>query len=248
MRVVILGYSGLIGHSILKYLLKNTSFNLICVGRNIEKISSYNSRIEYFKWNFSSFTKRNLIFLENADILINCVGKTDENNKDLEYLNFIFLKKIINYIRNQKINLRFIHLSSVAVYGGMKAYFGQFKIITEKTKTIENNLYSLNKLKSDLFIQNLNKKKFNKNFTFTILRISNVFGGEKKSNLFKYVFLSLKIGIWIKSFQKVQFNFVNVNDVAQAVFLVISKLKVSKTKFILFPMIANNRIYIKDTS
>ena len=36
MKIVILGYAGLIGNSILENLAKNTSFNLICVGRNIK--------------------------------------------------------------------------------------------------------------------------------------------------------------------------------------------------------------------
>ena len=37
MVVVILGYTGSIGGSILEKLLKSTSFKIICVGRTIKK-------------------------------------------------------------------------------------------------------------------------------------------------------------------------------------------------------------------
>ena len=93
-----------------------------------------------------------------------------------------------------------------------------------------NDLYSESKLKGDLLIQNLSKKNINNNFSYTILRITNVFGGKKKSNLFKFVIFSLRTGFWIKSYDDVVFNFVNVKDVTQAVILTISKLKYSKNK------------------
>ena len=51
-------------------------------------------------------------------------------------------------------------------------------------------LYSNSKLRSDLLIQNFVKKKSNKYFSYTILRITNVFGGLKKSNLIKFVLFS----------------------------------------------------------
>ena len=68
------------------------------------------------------------------------------------------------------------------------------------------------------------------NFSYTILRISNVYGGQNKSNLLKYVIFSIKSGFWIKCSNDILFNFINVKDVAQSVILVINKLKVSKNK------------------
>ena len=37
MKIVILGYTGLIGNSILDQLSKNKSLDIICVGRKIKK-------------------------------------------------------------------------------------------------------------------------------------------------------------------------------------------------------------------
>ena len=45
-----------------------------------------------------------------------------------------------------------------------------------------------------------------------------------------FIEFSIKYAFWIKCSNKIMFNFVNVKDVAQAVILVISKLKVSKNK------------------
>ena len=230
MVIVILGYTGLIGNNILENLIKNKSFNLICVGRNIKDKPYTNSKIKYYKWDFKKFKNSNLSFLKKANIIINCVGKMDNKIHDLKNINFIFIKKLLEHINNQKLSVRLVHLGSVSVYGGGKNYFARHKLIAENSKIISNDLYSSSKLKGDVLIQNLVQKNLNKNFSYTILRISNVFGGPKKSNLFKFVLFSLKYGFWIKCFDDINFNFIHVKDVAQAVILLISRLKVSKNK------------------
>ena len=55
MKIVILGYTGLIGQSILECLANNSSVNIVCVGRNTKKRLYKGKRIKYFKWNFKSF-------------------------------------------------------------------------------------------------------------------------------------------------------------------------------------------------
>jgi nucleoside-diphosphate-sugar epimerase len=244
MVIVILGYKGLIGNNILENLIKNKSFNLICVGRSIKNKPYISSNIKYYRWDFNTFKKSNLTFLKKANIIINCVGKTESNLHDIKNVNFIFIKKLVEYINSHKLRVRFVHLGSVAVYGGNKNYFGQYKIISENSKIKANDLYSNSKLKGDLLIQNVVKKNLNKNFSFTILRVSNVFGGLKKSNLFKFVLFSLKYRFWIKCFDNIVFNFIHVNDVTQAVNLIISKLKVSKNKiFIVSDDCNQNQVY-----
>ena len=98
----------------------------------------------------------------------------------------------------------------------------------------------------EIIIQNVVKKNLNKKFSFTILRITNVFGGSKKSNLYKFLLFSSQLGIWIRSFENVVFNFINVKDVTQAVLLTISNLKVSKNKiYIVSDDCRQNQIYKK---
>ena len=230
MVIVILGYTGLIGNKILENLIKNKSFNLICVGRSIKNKPHINSKIKYYKWDFNTFKYSNLSFLKKANIIINCVGKTDNNLHDLENINFIFVKKLLEHINNHKLKVRLVHLGSIAVYGRGKNYFGRHKLISENSITRANDLYSKSKLKGDLLIQNTVKKKLNKNFSYTILRISNVFGDSRNSNLFKFFLFSLSSNFWIKCFDDIVFNFINVNDVAKVIMQLISKLKVSKNK------------------
>lgn len=230
MKIVILGYTGLIGNCLLKDLVKTTSYDLICVGRNIKKKPRISSRIRYLKWDFSTFKKSNLSFLKKTNIIINCVGKNDSDKDNLENINVIFVKKLLEYINIYQLKLRLIHLSSIAVYGGARNYLGQSKFIVENSKIKINDLYSKSKLKGDQLIKNLVKRNSNKYFSYTILRISNVFGGKENSNLYRFVMLSLKFGFWVKSSNHVIFNFVNVRDVTQTIILIISKLNVSKNK------------------
>ncbi len=228
--IVILGYTGLIGDSIFENLAKNTSLDLICVGRSTKRRPYINSRIKYQKWDFISFKKSNLIFLNKANIIINCVGKTDNYFGNLNDINVIFLDKLLNHINKKKLRVRLIHLSSIAVYGNGKNFLGQNKIIYENSLTMEDDLYSKSKLQADLLIKNVIKKKLNKNFSYTILRISNVFSEREKSNLLKFVIFTLKSGFWIKSSNDIIFNFVNVKDVVQAIILVLLNSKVSRNK------------------
>ena len=230
MRIVILGYTGLIGSNILENLANNSSFNLVCVGRDIKNKLYQGERIEYFKWDFITFKEKNLSFLKKANIIINCVGKMNNNISNLENINFIFIKKLLKHIKTYQSKVRLIHLSSVAVYGGTKNYLNQSKIIVENTTTKTNNLYSKSKHKADMLIKNTIKRNLSKNLSFTILRISNVFGGKQNSNLYRFVMFTLKLGFWIKTSNEIMYNFVHVKDVSQAVNLIISNLKISKNK------------------
>ena len=230
MRIIILGYTGLIGRSILENLANNSSFDLVCVGRNIRNKLYRGERIKYFKWDFITFKEKNLSFLKKANIIINCVGKTNNNKSNLENVNFIFIRNLLKHIKTYQSKVRLIHLSSVAVYGGAENYLNQSKIITENTTTKTNNLYSKSKLKGDMLIKNTIKRNLNKNLSFTILRISNVFGKKKNSNLYRFVMFTLKLGFWIKTSNEIMYNFVHVKDVSQVVNLIISKLKVSRNK------------------
>ena len=230
MRIIILGYTGLIGSNILENLANNSSFNLVCVGRDIKNKLYRGERIKYFKWDFITFKEKKLSFLKKANIIINCVGKMNNNISNLENINFIFIKKLLKHIKTYQSKVRLIHLSSVAVYGGAENYLNQSKIIVENTTTKTNNLYSKSKLKADILIKNTIKKNLSKNLSFTVLRISNVFGGKQNSNLYRFVMFTLKLGFWIKTSNEIMYNFVHVKDVSQAVNLVISKLKVSRNK------------------
>ena len=155
MKVVVLGYTGLIGSYVIEYLIKKTGYDIICVGRDIERKPYKNSRVKYVNWDFNSFKKSNLFFLEKVNIIVNCAGKSNENKKKLEKINYLFLKKLIRYINTNKFKVRLVHLSSVAVYGRVFKNFGQKKIISENSPIKINDIYSKTKFKGDILIQNV---------------------------------------------------------------------------------------------
>ena len=160
MKIVILGYTGFIGQNILENLSKNINYSLICVARNIKKKPVLSKRIKYYKWNFESFKKSNLFFLNNANIIINCVGKSYDNKEGLDAINVIFIKNLLKYIRNNLLKIRLIHLSSVSVYGTYKNCINENKLVTENTATQAESLYSISKLNGELLIKKENKKIF----------------------------------------------------------------------------------------
>jgi len=230
MKIIILGYTGLIGSSVLRRLAKNKSFNLICVGRTDDKILTKNKKIQYLKWDFKTFENSKVYFLRKGNIVINCIGKSNNNSKNLKYINTLFVKKLTDHINKNKYKIRLIHLSSVSVYGQNLSFNKKYKIFTENEKLRSSNMYSKSKIKAEKFIKYASYRNLNNNYSFTILRISNVFGTKEKTNLFKFVAASFKIGFWIKCSENIMFNFVHVKDVAQAIYQVVLKLKVSKNK------------------
>ena len=195
MRVVILGYSGFIGKGILHRLARNNSLKLVCVGREIKKKPIKCPNIKYIKWDFETFKHSKMIFLKNSDIVINCIGKTISRKNNIQKVNVIFVKEFLNYININKIKIRLIHLSSISVYGENRINLESTKFISENSPTNFTDFYSRSKLEADLLIQNNTNYKLSKNFSYTILRISNVFGGKIDSNLFKFLKMTLKYNL-----------------------------------------------------
>jgi nucleoside-diphosphate-sugar epimerase len=233
MKVILLGYSGFIGSYILKelakHLKKNVKLNLICVGRNTISQPFQNKKIKYIKWDFVDFTKSKLFFLKKENIIINCVGKNYSNKKNLKKINLIFIKKLTSYIKNNKILVRLIQLSSVSVYGAEKKYVTKIKTITENFQTTPDDLYSKSKLDAELCIQNISKIN-KKHFSFTILRIANVFSELKNPNSFKLINFLLNKCVWFKCSAQTNYHYIHAKDIASVVLLCILHLKKSRNK------------------
>ena len=228
MTIILLGYRGLIGSYVLEELAKQLkrgyNLDIICVGRNIRIQPIKNKKIKYVKWNFVEFTKSKLFFLKKKNIIINCVGKNQGNIENYNKTNLVLIQKLCRYILAQNLFVRLIHLGSVSVYGAEKKYLSRIKNITENTQTNSDDSYSKSKLEADLCIQK-NVKLNSKKFSYTILRIANVFSNTKNSNLFKLIENLLNKGIWFKCSKYTNYHFIHAKDVAQVVFLAIKNLK-----------------------
>ena len=233
MNIILLGYNGLIGNYILKDLVRHSkkihNFKIICVGRSIKNKPFRNNKIRYVKWDFLNFSKSKLFFFQKKNILINCVGKNSSNLKNLRETNAILIQKLVNYIQDNKISVRLIHLGSVSVYSVEKKRLGLVKNIKEKSRIKLSDDYSKSKLEADILIQNIEKVNNNK-LSYTILRIANVFSYSRNSNAFVLVMFLLKKGIWLKCSNNTRYHFIHAKDVASVVLLSILNLKISKNK------------------
>ena len=229
MNIILLGYNGLIGNYILKDLVQQLkkihNFQIICVGRNIKNKPFKNKKIRYLRWDFLNFSKSKMFFFSKKNILINCVGKNSSNLKDLRATNVIFIQKLVNYIRDNKISVRLIHLGSVSVYNAEKKKLGRIKNIKENSIIKSSNSYSKSKLEADIFIQ-----KMNNNISYTILRITNVFSYSRNSRAFSLIRFLLKKGIWFKCSYNTRYHFIHAIDVASAVLLCVFNLRRSRNK------------------
>ena len=229
MNIILLGYNGLIGNYILKdlvqHLKKIHNFKITCVGRNIKNKPFKNKKIRYVKWNFLNFSKSKIFFFSKKNILINCVGKNSSNLKNLRETNVIFIQKLVDYIQNNKISVRLIHLGSVSVYNVEKKKLGRIKNIKENSKIKSSDSYSKSKLEADIFIQKMNNK-----ISYTILRIANVFSYSKNSRAFNLISFLLNKGIWFKCSYNTRYHFIHAKDVASAVLLCIFNLRRSRNK------------------
>ena len=230
MKIIILGYTGVIGTSILKRLAKDSSLSIICVGRTNRNFLTKNKKIKFYKWDYNSFENSKLFFLKQANIVINCTGKKNDDFKNLEYINTIFIKKLIKHINKNQYKIRIIHLSSVSVYGHNLNFSTKHKTFTENAKLRGEDAYSRSKIQAEKIIKYAAYKNLNKNYSYTILRVSNVYGNRIKTNLFKFVTASFKNGYWIKCSEDIMFNFIHYEDVALATHQAITKFKTSKNK------------------
>ena len=233
MKIVLLGYNGLLGSHILseliKYQKKNNKFNLVCVGRKTSKQPYKNKKIKYVKWNFIDFTKSKLYFLDKENIIINCIGKNLSSEENLYKINVLFVKKLINYIQYNKSIVRLIHLGSVSVYGAEKKYSNEIVNISENSQINPNDTYSKSKIEAEICIQNFSKNN-KKNFSFTILRIANVFSEFKNPKSFKLIKFLLNRGIWFKCSNNTNYHFIHAKDIALAVLHSILYFKKSRNK------------------
>jgi nucleoside-diphosphate-sugar epimerase len=182
-----------------------------------------------------------LFFLKKADVVINCVGKIPGKSNNFEEINFFFVKKLINEILKIKRPIRFVQLSSVSIFGANKKYLLKKISITENFPQAPNDSYASSKLRADLFIRKIVKKN-NKYFSYTILRITNVFGLKNDSNLLLLFKFFLKYGLKFNYSSQVVCNFIHVKDVAKAVLLTLLKLNVSKNKIYI---VSNDQLYFE---
>lgn len=201
MKILLSGGSGFIGKNLLKYITQNISYNILLVGRNLEKIE--NKNIKQVKLDLNKIEDDfDKIKEFNPDIFLHLAWEGIPNySEELSKKNYLNTIKIMKMIANETTCKKIVSTGSCWEYndGG---YIGECK---------EDQLISLNKpfskYKNKIYneIYNVCEKK---KILFNWLRLFYVYGpGQGKNSI-----IPLLIDIF-KNNKKININFPsNKND------------------------------------
>lgn len=143
MNVIILGSSGLIGFTLYKYLSNQ---------KNLNVIGTYNSnKPPFINIKKFDFQKDDISFLNQFDLVINCIGitKHNKNSSNFKYVYDLNIKLplILNdLVRSNALDV--IHISTDCVFSGIK---GNYK---ENSNDYSDDTYGVSKRASESLMRN----------------------------------------------------------------------------------------------
>lgn len=172
MNIIITGANGFIGNNLLKFLIKKKynvkGYDIINQQKDIIQINSTEELIS---------SK----IIRDTDILINCSGSSDVASSYSDPLydfekNSLDVFKILNCVKTLNPELKYINISSGAVYGGIYS-----KKINEDSLLKPQSIYGFNKLISEIISEEFNSIY---NISTLSLRIFSAYGPGLKKQLF----------------------------------------------------------------
>lgn len=171
-KTLVIGGGGYVGAELISHLIKKNLF-IYCIDNFIYKKNSFvkNSKnVEVLKIDIFDklFCKKMPEDISSVIILAGLVGDpiTKKYPNQSEHINFVAIKKIINFYKNK--NIRLIFVSTCSNYG-----FLANKIADEKTSLNPKSLYAKQKVRIEKYIMSLKKRS---KFMPVILRFSTAFG------------------------------------------------------------------------
>lgn len=170
-KVLILGSTGLLGSTILKYFSIKSNFQ--CFGTirksSDEKKLKYINRVKLFKVDFDKTKNLRKVFsFIKPNLVINCIGVVKQvlnNNMNSEIIRVnSFLPHYLSELTNENNEIRFIHFSTDCVFSGLKGRY------LESDVTDAKDIYGVSKMLGEV-----------DNFNTLTLRTS-IIGQELKTN------------------------------------------------------------------
>jgi nucleoside-diphosphate-sugar epimerase len=229
MYILLLGASGFVGSVVLKKLLEIGNVSITCATRNIVDKNYSNARLHWVELDLldTEFPLSKLVL--NVDVVINCVGELNSLEMMRE-VNFEVVKRIVDILLKMPKKTHFIQLSSVGCYGAITRYRGKQAVITEVSEEQPVGEYEQTKTLADDYIR---EKITNntENVDFTIVRPSNVFGENMKSDALRNLAKTVKQGkfFYIRDRKSIA-TYVHVFDVANLILLCVNNKKDSKNE------------------
>lgn len=177
MKIIILGAKGYISQNLGLFLKRKRK--VIFLTQKGNKIKNF-KKDECFKFNLI----KNEIPKLSCDILIHSAGITPQkiySAKKYNIVNFESLKKIIENIEIKK---KIIFLSTTDVYKNNKNIVEAREV--SKINLLNLSNYAKSKYRSEVYLNNLNKKKFS--FEKIILRLPGIVGRKNHKNFISNLF------------------------------------------------------------
>ena len=234
MRYLITGHTGFVGNTFCSKLIdknKNSEFILVSRRTNnnflgIKNVTQINCDLTK---NF------NFELLRRVDILINFAGEIRSDGKMYD-LHITFPQKCFHFIKINNLKIFWIQLSSVGSYGS-PIIPHQKRLVKEDF--ILNPIGNYEKTKSEADLNIVNFSGIYKNFTFCILRPSQIIGKDmiNQSLLNLIEMVRKRFYFTIRSKKSVR-SYVHIEDFCNAIFLVI-KNHVHKSKNKIFNVSQN---------
>lgn len=135
MKVLITGSSGMLGYTLVRYLIKETNIDIAFTLRNNDQINNFKG---IFKNNsYYSFDANYMEELEpiisdyKPDICINCIGIIKKKFDSKDNIQNISINSLFpHYLDNicKKHNSRFLHISTDCVFSGRKGNYSEIDI------------------------------------------------------------------------------------------------------------------------
>ena len=138
-KVLILGSTGLLGSTILKYFSIKSNFE--CFGTNRKssdrKKLRYIKNIKLYKVDFNKYSNFRKVFkMIKPNLIINCIGIVKQvlnNNMNSEIIRInSFLPHYLSELANENNKIRFIHFSTDCVFSGLKGNYSEDDITDAK--------------------------------------------------------------------------------------------------------------------
>ena len=220
MNILITGYTGFVGSSLLNFLIKKKFVKKIyCVGRKKPK---YNLKVIFFKKNLDQKFK---LKKTTIDVVIHlaAANEVDSISRSIAYRNtFLTTTNLIKALKKFQIK-KFLYFSTAQVYGSNN-------FIDENTATNSQNYYSITHELSEVFIK-MNLEENIKNYI--IVRPFNIFGSPKSKSVKRDTLvpmcfvreLKLKNTISLKSNGKQTRDFISLDNINKKIFKIITNKK-----------------------
>lgn len=216
MNFAITGATGFVGMALVKEVLKR-GHAVRVLTRNLN--SEFPKSVSVFYGDITSDTGGVRAFLEGCDVLVNCAAEKADLSK-MHSVNFGGVRNLLTLLLKEaestKKAIHWVQLSSVSVYGPRR-FAGEYRVVTESSKTSPNTVYGATKEAADNLVMNFSKNSL---LTYSILRPSQIFGSKKRNPALDGLINAVKHRMFFfvgKS--DVVMNFVHLNDVVTCLLL-----------------------------